>query len=100
MSTAHHQVFDKQETELVVLALTAIEFVAPEDASIIRAHIRRLHALRDVIETTPSLDETYNFAGEEHSRATLLDQLSRSDGITGELFIVQAVRVSISGAPW
>lgn len=85
MPSTHHQVFDKKETALVVLALTAIEFVAPEDATIIRAHIRRLHALRDVIETTPSLDESHRFAGELHSRDRLLDRMCASDGYTGEL---------------
>jgi len=84
MTTAH-QVFDKKETALVVLALTAIEFVAPEDAATIRAHIQRLHLLREMIETAPALDDSYDFAGEHHSRELLLDRLCAYDGYTGEL---------------
>ncbi len=84
MGTAH-QVFDKKETALVVLALTAIEFVAPDDAAVIRGHIKRLHALGEVIDSTPGLDERYEFAGKAHSRDSLLDQLCQSDGYTGEL---------------
>lgn len=83
--TAAHQVFDKKETALVVLALTAIEFVAPDDAALIRAHIQRLHLLREMIETAPALGETYQFAGDEHSRDTLLDRLCSYDGYAGEL---------------
>jgi hypothetical protein len=80
-----HQIFDQQETALITLALTAIELVAPDDASVIRTHIRRLGHVRDVIDTTPSLDETWSFAGRQHSRESLLDRLIESDGFTGEL---------------
>jgi len=84
MSSAH-QIFDKEETALVVLALTAIEFVAPTDAAIIRGHVQRLHSLKEVIDTTPSLDDGYQFAGVAHSRDSLLERLCESDGYTGEL---------------
>lgn len=82
---APHQIFDKQETALIMLALTAIDLVAPEDARVIREHIQRLGHVIDVIETTPSLDQERSFAGRTYSRETLLERLVASDGYTGEL---------------
>ncbi len=84
MSVAH-KFFDKDESQLVVLALTAIEFAAPRDAAIIRAEISRLHHLSDIIERTGSLDDDRAFAGHTRTRTSLIECMSAIDGFTGEI---------------
>jgi hypothetical protein len=77
--------FDDREAELVTRGLSALALVASADASTLRASLQRLANLSRAVQATPSLHKPDQFAGHKRSRATLIDHLCDTDGLSGEL---------------
>jgi hypothetical protein len=79
------RLFDHNERPLVHAALEAIETGNPEDAGVLRGLVRRLSTLNEMLDSSPSLRKDKQLALDVRNEKTLIDHLTRIDGLGGDL---------------
>lgn len=79
------RLFDHNERPLVHAALEAIERGNPEDAGVLRGLVRRLSTLNEMLDSSPSLRNDKQLALDVRNEKTLIDHLTRIDGLGGDL---------------
>jgi hypothetical protein len=79
------RLFDQNERPLVRSALAAIERANPEDAGVLSGLVRRLTTLNEMLDASPSLRRDKQLALDVRNEKTLIDHLTRIDGLGGDL---------------
>lgn len=77
--------FDQDEEPLVTAALAAIHERTPGDAATLRGLMSRLAMLNEMLDQTPSLRRDKQLALDVRNERTLIDHLTRIDGLGNEL---------------
>ncbi len=79
------RLFDREERPLVGAALAAISDRNPEDAGVLRALLRRLATINEMLDASASLRRDKQLALDVRNEKTLVDHLTRIDGLGGDL---------------
>ncbi len=84
-AAAKHRLFDRREAPLVDAALAAVHQHSPEDAHVLFDLVDRLAVLNQLLTSIPSLRSSRQLALDARSEETLVDHLTRIDGLAGDL---------------
>ncbi len=79
------RLFDEAESELIARALVALAQIAPGDADILSGLLAQVADINAMIWRMPSLKKPQILGGVERDSQTLIDQLIRTDGLSGDL---------------
>lgn len=79
------ELFDHDEQPLVSAALAMIQKAAPGDAATLRALMSRLAMLNEMLDQSPSLRRDKQLALDVRNETTLIDHLTRIDGLGNDL---------------
>ena len=79
------ELFDQDEQPLVLAALEAINKATPGDAATLRGLMSRLAMLNEMLDQSPSLRRDKQLALDVRNESTLIEHLTRIDGLGNEL---------------
>ncbi len=79
------ELFDAAEAALVSEAMVALSKHQPSDAALLSEQIRQLQVLNQAVFDSPSLSKPQRLGGEVRSPQSLVDHLTKTDGLTGDL---------------
>ena len=77
--------FDSDERALVSAALALIDSKRPNDATLLREHIKQLTSLHALLHNAASLRSSRNLGHEQRNETTLIEHLATIDGLSGDL---------------
>ena len=77
--------FDNDERALVTAALALIDSKLPEDATLLREHIKQLATLHSLLRNSPSLRNARSLGQKQRNETTLMEHLTHIDGLSGDL---------------